>query len=179
MHEYGTLIGNDTVRFERLLPGPIERVWEYLTDAKLRGTWLGAGPMEPFAGGKLAIVFDNFALGPEPSAPPERFKQYAGVFNSAHIVTIHEPPHRLAFTWDEDLDITGSVVEFELKEEGDKVRLILTHRRIANVDDAVGFSGGWHTHLAMLQERIEGNPKTPFWTAFDGIEDEYRRRFKK
>jgi hypothetical protein len=29
MNEYGTVTGPDTVRLERLLPGPIERVWEY------------------------------------------------------------------------------------------------------------------------------------------------------
>jgi len=30
----------DTVRFERLLPGPIERVWDHLTDPELRQTWM-------------------------------------------------------------------------------------------------------------------------------------------
>ncbi|NIJ40179.1 hypothetical protein FHS78_000434 [Parvibaculum indicum] len=29
----------------------------------------------------------------------------------------------------------------------------------------------------MLVEQLEGNPGTPFWTAFDGVEDEYRRRY--
>ncbi|HEY1755821.1 MAG TPA: hypothetical protein VGG72_10525 [Bryobacteraceae bacterium] len=29
-----------TARFERLLPGPIERVWDYLTQPDLRRTWL-------------------------------------------------------------------------------------------------------------------------------------------
>jgi uncharacterized protein YndB with AHSA1/START domain len=31
MNDFGTIDG-DTVRFERELPGPIERVWSYLTD---------------------------------------------------------------------------------------------------------------------------------------------------
>ena len=34
------IIDADTVRFERLLPGPIERVWDHLTDPELRRTWL-------------------------------------------------------------------------------------------------------------------------------------------
>lgn len=177
MSEYGTLIAKDTVRFERLLPGPIDRVWSYLTDPELRGTWLGAGALERRLGGQLTIVFDNNNVGPHPSEPPERFKQYSGVFESGHVVTAYEPPHRLAFTWDEDQSPSGSEVVFELTEEGDKVRLVLTHRRIANADAAVNFSGGWHTHLRMLAEQLEGNPRTPFWTAFDGVEDEYRRRY--
>ena len=176
---YGQLIDSQTVRFERLLPGPIERVWKYLTDAELRGLWFAAGPMEPRVGGAMNIVFDNNNLGPHPSSPPERFKQYGGTFDSKHIVTIYEPPHRLGFTWDDDMDPKGSVVvEIELTAEGDKVRLVLTHRRVSNIGDAINFSGGWHTHLAMLAEQLEGDPKTPFWEAFDGIEEEYRRRYK-
>jgi uncharacterized protein YndB with AHSA1/START domain len=27
MNDYGVIVGPGTVRFERLLPGPIERVW--------------------------------------------------------------------------------------------------------------------------------------------------------
>jgi hypothetical protein len=34
------LLDADTVRFERLLPGPIERVWDHLTRPELRRTWL-------------------------------------------------------------------------------------------------------------------------------------------
>jgi len=29
------------------LPGPIERVWEYLTDPDKRARWFAGGPMEP------------------------------------------------------------------------------------------------------------------------------------
>ncbi|PKQ05215.1 MAG: ATPase [Alphaproteobacteria bacterium HGW-Alphaproteobacteria-11] len=174
---HGILIDNRTVRFERLLPGPIERVWKYLTDAELRGLWFAGGPMEPRVGGTMNIVFDNNNLGSHPSSPPERFKQYGGTFDSKHIVTIYEPPHRLGFTWGDDMDPNGSVVEIELTPEGDKVRLVLTHRRLSGIDGAINVSGGWHTHLAMLAEQLEGNPKTPFWEAFDGVEEEYRQRY--
>ena len=35
--EYGVALEDRTVRLERLLPGPIERVWTYLTDPEKRG----------------------------------------------------------------------------------------------------------------------------------------------
>lgn len=35
-----------TVRFERLLPGPIERVWDYLTRPELQHTWLAESVSE-------------------------------------------------------------------------------------------------------------------------------------
>jgi hypothetical protein len=34
------------VRFERLLPGPIERVWDYLTKPELQKTWLAESAAE-------------------------------------------------------------------------------------------------------------------------------------
>jgi hypothetical protein len=34
------------VRFERLLPGPIERVWDYLTKPDLQRTWLAESAAE-------------------------------------------------------------------------------------------------------------------------------------
>jgi hypothetical protein len=35
--DYGVVTAPDTVHLERLLPGPIERVWSYLTDSEKRG----------------------------------------------------------------------------------------------------------------------------------------------
>lgn len=43
MSEYGELLGESTVRFERLLPGPIERVWRFLTESDKRAQWLCGG----------------------------------------------------------------------------------------------------------------------------------------
>ena len=43
--DYGTITEAGAIRFERLLPGPIERVWAYLTDppsagpGSRRGRW--------------------------------------------------------------------------------------------------------------------------------------------
>jgi uncharacterized protein YndB with AHSA1/START domain len=41
--DYGVLTGTDTLTIQRRLPGPIERVWAYLTDGELRRQWLAAG----------------------------------------------------------------------------------------------------------------------------------------
>ena len=40
---YGELIEPTTLRIQRLLPGPIERIWAYLTDSELRSKWMAAG----------------------------------------------------------------------------------------------------------------------------------------
>ena len=41
MDRYGKLVDAQTVVFERLLPGPIERVFDYLWDEDKRNPWGG------------------------------------------------------------------------------------------------------------------------------------------
>jgi uncharacterized protein YndB with AHSA1/START domain len=48
---YGVLTEPAMLKIQRLLPGPIERVWAYLTDGELRRKWLAAGEMEMKVGG--------------------------------------------------------------------------------------------------------------------------------
>ena len=59
---HSVLIKPSTIRFERLLPGPIERVWAYLTESKKRATWLAAGEFDLRVGGKAELIFDNDSL---------------------------------------------------------------------------------------------------------------------
>ena len=49
---YETIDGKPAVRFERLLPGPIERVWEFVTESEPRSRWLAAGPRPRPRGGR-------------------------------------------------------------------------------------------------------------------------------
>lgn len=40
--EYGVVTEPGTIRLERVLPGPLERVWSFLTESERRGRWLAA-----------------------------------------------------------------------------------------------------------------------------------------
>ena len=42
MDNFGKRIDAHTVRFERLLPGPVEKVWAHITETSLLPTWFGA-----------------------------------------------------------------------------------------------------------------------------------------
>lgn len=44
MNDYGMIIEPGTLRIQRLLPGPIERVWAYLTESDKRATAGGPAP---------------------------------------------------------------------------------------------------------------------------------------
>src|SRR3546814_11043004 len=74
MSEYGTVLEAGTVRFERLLPGPIERIWAYLTESDKRGQWLATGPMDLRVGGDVELTFRHADLSPQTGPTPERYK---------------------------------------------------------------------------------------------------------
>src|SRR5260370_20625695 len=99
---YGVITGPDTVRFERLLPGPIERVWACLTDSEKRGQWLASGEMEPRVGGAVVLRFENARLSPVGTPVPEKFKKYDRVVTSPQRVTRFEPPRFLGLTWGDE-----------------------------------------------------------------------------
>lgn len=168
MKGYPTVLSPSEVRFERLLPGPIEKVWSYLTDAQKRGEWLASGPMEPRVGGKVSLRFKHSELSPNRAPPPEQWaKMDAEGHHAEETVTVFEPPRRLAFTWGE------SEVTFELTPKDGKVLLTLTHRRLPNETERDGNAAGWHCHLAILVEKLEGRTPPAFWDVFRKIDSEY------
>jgi uncharacterized protein YndB with AHSA1/START domain len=168
MSDYGTLSGPASVRFERMLPGPIERVWEYLTDSKLRSTWFAEGETELVVGGKAEHVFHNAKFAPSEPVP-ERHRNAEG-YRFVGTITRCEPPRLLAYTWD------GSEVIYELEPRGDEVRLTLTHVKLASRKEVVDVSAGWHVHLNLLRERLNGREPQRFWTDVERYEREYETR---
>jgi uncharacterized protein YndB with AHSA1/START domain len=173
MNDFGKVIDASTVRLERLLPGPIGRVWSYLTDPGKRAKWFAGGPMELRVGGRVEFKFNHADLSAEKETP-ERFKCDDHQHGPGRI-TRCEPPRVLAFTWGSDA-ADASEVTFELAPQGDKVKLTLTHRRVADRTSMISFAGGWHIHLDILEDNLEGRTPRPFWTTHAKLDAEYQRR---
>ncbi|HEU4642162.1 MAG TPA: SRPBCC family protein [Gemmatimonadaceae bacterium] len=172
MTELGTIVDAHTVRFERLLPGPVERVWEFITEPGHLAAWLADASVEARAGGQVRLRFD-VSEAPEPD-------DAAGVILGT--ITRWEPPRLVAYTWMAPADEAASVegmpqpeVTFELSEQGTRVRLVLTHRALPT-SAMPKFCAGWHTHLAALASRLAGAPPAPFLPAFRSMLPEYERR---
>src|SRR3954464_6897374 len=94
---YGVLIEPATLKIERLLPGPIERVWAYLTESDLRRQWLAAGEMEMKVGTPFELVWRNNELT---NPPGERPPGYSEEHRMKSRITDFDPPHKLAFAWE-------------------------------------------------------------------------------
>ena len=169
MDDYGVVTEPGTVRIQRAFPGPIERVWDYLTDSEKRGTWLAKGAMEPNVGGRVELHFRNSELSAEFEAPPETYRDHDGGGGDGR-VTAWEPPRRLAYTWGGDSDVT-----FELTPKDAGVLLVLTHRRLPSRDRMLSIAAGWHAHLGILSDRLAGREPRPFWSTHSKLEAEYER----
>ena len=72
MNDYGELLDAETVRFERLLPGPIERVWSYLTESDKRAQWLCGGETDANIGGNVDMHFHNASLSSQDIERPAK-----------------------------------------------------------------------------------------------------------
>ncbi|MGE3150195.1 MAG: SRPBCC family protein [Pseudorhodoplanes sp.] len=171
---YSKITEPGAVRFERLLPGPIERVWAYLTEPEKRKKWFAGGEMDLRVGGKAELIFEHANLSSEKTYP-EKYKQMEGGLRTQAEITRCEPPHTLAFLWFGGPGDTSEVI-FELSSRGENVLFVITHRRLSDAAAARDVSIGWHSHVGILEDNLRGVEPRPFWTTHAKLEEEYRQR---
>ena len=164
----GVLIEPATLKIQRLLPGPIERIWAYLTESELRRKWLAAGVMEVKVGAQFELVWRNDELTDPPGQRPPGFSAERRMQSR---ITELDPPRKLAITWEGSGDVS-----FELEPNGDEVMLTLIHRRLPDRATLHGVGAGWHAHLDVLVARATGKEPTPFWDGLSRLRKEYDRR---
>jgi uncharacterized protein YndB with AHSA1/START domain len=167
--DYGELIEPATLRIRRLLPGPIERVWAYLTDSELRKQWLAAGDMDLHAGALFELVWRNGELADVPSMRPDGVSEESRM--KSRIIEV-KAPTTLVFAWGD-----SGEVRIDLEAKGADVLLTLVHRRLAH-DQLLIVSAGWHMHLDILNARASGAAPLPFWEGWRRLQSDYATRFQ-
>jgi uncharacterized protein YndB with AHSA1/START domain len=165
---YGVLTEPATLKIQRVLPGPIERVWAYLTESELRRKWLAAGEMEMKVGAHFELVWRNDELTDPPGERPPGFSAERRMQSR---ITELDPPRRLAFTWEGSGDVS-----FELEPKGHEVMLTVIHRRLPDRATLIRVGAGWHAHLDVLVARTTGKEPPPFWDSLSRLREEYDRR---
>src|SRR3954469_16985672 len=91
-----TLIEPGTVKMERVLPGPVERVWAYITESDKRAQWLAAGVFDLRVGGKVRLQFDNDRLSGDGSKAKN---PSSGKHGFEGVITRLEMNRLLTHTW--------------------------------------------------------------------------------
>jgi uncharacterized protein YndB with AHSA1/START domain len=169
LNAYGVLTEPTTLKIQRMLPGPIERVWAFLTEGELRRQWLASGHMEMKVGAPFEFVWRNDELSNPPGKRPEGFPEEHSM--QSHITEL-DPPRKLSIAWSNSGDVS-----FELDPKGEKVLLTVIHRRLPDRKTLLNVSGGWHMHLDILEARVSGKePAAAFWDGWKRLRDEYDKR---
>lgn len=166
---YGVMSEPATMTIQRLLPGPVERVWTYLTDSDLRSKWLASGPMEQKADTAFELTWRNDELTDPPGTRPEGFGDEHRM--TSRIVEI-DPPRKLVFTWHESGEIT-----FLLEPAGERVLLTLIHKGLGERPMRLMVGAGWHMHLDLLSGQLSGRkPEQTFWDGWLELRAAYDKR---
>ncbi len=169
---YGVLTAPTTLTIQRLLPGPIERLWKYLTVGELRRQWFAAGDMPTTIGAAFEMVWRNDELTDPPGTRPPGYG--TGEHRMTSQITECEPPHKIAFTFGQ-----AGHVSFELAARASgKVLLTVVHQRVPDRDTLTKVSAGWHSHLDVLVARLTGTTPAPFWDGMAALRQEYEKRLQ-
>src|SRR6185369_15079892 len=142
---FGALTEPTTLEIQRLLPGPVERIWAYLTESELRRQWLAAGEMEMKVGAPFEFVWHNDELTDPPGQRPPGFSDEHRMESR---ITELDPPRKITFTWQRSGDVS-----FELEPRGNRVLLTVIHRRLPDRATLLKVGPGWHSHLDILVAR--------------------------
>src|SRR3954462_10873798 len=162
---YGELIEPTTLRIQRLLPGPIERIWAYLTDSDLRSKWLAEGAMEMRVGAPVELVWRNEELNDPPSKRPAGFPEEQRMQSR---ITELDPLRKLSIAWYNSADVT-----FELEPKGSGVLLTVTHRRLPDRSTMLKVSAGCPRDLDILDARASNKEPAKFWEGWARLQQEY------
>lgn len=172
MEDEGKLIDTNTLYFKRLLPGPVEKVWKYLTDSELRGRWFASGITELKPKGKIEFHFKHDRLSQEHDPIPDKYSEHAEGSTSHGEVLEVDPPNLLKYAWGND-----GIVTYRLSEQdNNKVLFELTHEKLSKDKDfRAGVMAGWHTHLNILRDLLEGKATKGFWSVHMPLENFYMK----
>ena len=137
--EKGRVVAEAALVFQRTLPGPIDRVWDFLADASRLPEWYGEGSIEPREGGAVTLMGGHIR-GVVTAWRPEKFLGYTwNVFSPGESIS----------QW------PISYIEVALEIVGESTRLTLTHRPIpAAMQKQTAM--GWHTWLDLIEAGLQG-----------------------
>ena len=175
MSEFGVVTAPRTLCIRRVLPGPIERVWAYLTESEKRGQLARRRPdgAPGRRAGGAELPPRGLCAPLEPT--PEKYRQYEGGVTVHGRITRCEPPRLLSYTWGGNGG-EPSEVTFELTPGGGDVLLVLTHRRLGDRAQMVSVAAAGTRTSAFSSTISRAASRQPFWSTFARMEAEYDRR---
>lgn len=152
LHRQGQL---HTLRFERRLPHPPERIWRAITDNSELAHWFPAAIQGGrAAGASLRFVFPNNE-GPTLDGR----------------MVVFDPPHTLEYSWGDD------ILRWELRPEGPETLLVFTHT-FPDGAKAAGDAAGWTVCFEAFDRWLAGLPREPYAPdRLEALVSDYSKQF--
>lgn len=164
---FGKLTAPSTLTIQRWLPGPVDRLWSYLTDSDKRAKWLAAGDMSLAPGAPLELVWRNKQISDANDPMPAGFAEEQRM--QTHIISA-QPMQMLSFAWG------AGTVTFELTPKDDKVLLTVTHTGLSATSGLTQIAAGWHIHLDIMEAVLTGTKAPSFWSGWTSLHADYTAR---
>lgn len=139
--------GRPAVRFSRTYDHPIDRVWQFVTDADELAHWFPSrAEIDLRPGGEVRFSGD-------PNMP-----------ESTGRVLAVDAPHHLSFAWGDD------ELRFELEELGDNSTRFTLTNVLSEANTAARNGAGWEVCLAALERHADSSPgsRVPWKEFYDG-----------
>jgi uncharacterized protein YndB with AHSA1/START domain len=139
-----------TLRYERVYPHPIARVWAAVTSAEQLDVWLAPACgvlVEPWLGGRCEFCFG----GPNPDMA-EHDPVDRSTWSHSGSITEFEPPNLVHY------QLGASALRFELEEVDGATRLCFVHSFTPGPESPwrAGFMAGFHQMLRQLGTMLDG-----------------------
>lgn len=144
--------GDFRIHFERRLPHPPERVWQWLTVQEKLERWLPGCEIDAVLGGRV-----RFDFGDEGAATGE-------------VLQVEEPAV-LEHTWTWQ-GMPDSRVTWLLTPHEEGTLLTLVHREVMR-EPAKEFAVGWHVMLDALALDLAGRSTDDAWAALEHVSSLY------
>lgn len=138
--DLGAIVDKNTIRLERILPGSADAVWKYFSDPDHLSEWLAQANIQPYIGGRVELNFDAN-------------QTVDGVARIRGLVSQFHPSNSIAYSWIDTQTALQSHVSFELADDDDDTKLVLTHTGLPE-DKLAEFLAVWHARLDLLIARL-------------------------
>lgn len=134
-----------TLRLERHLDAPPERVWRAVATQELN-EWYWPASLAP------QITIDARPGG------AVSLRSDPGDLSITGTVTVADAPHRLAHTWQWAGDDHASLVTVTLTPAGDGTDLVVEHTGMRSAQEVANHTGGWTSCLDRLPAQVSVDP---------------------
>lgn len=147
-----TQIETNSLRIEKTINAPIDKVRDALTNPELLQKWFAPGPMNAevrSCDAKVGGQYEIAMTGPNPESGEVGTHTCSGNFTELTDTRV-----AMTFNWTEEPMPNQTELAFDLETVDGGTNVVLTHRGFPNEETAQHHTQGWEGRLANLESLL-------------------------